>query len=310
MKKYKVAIAGYGIVGKKRHEFINKNPHLEVVAISDKNDAQLKDVKGNFKLFYDIEMMFKEEFEILFVCLINNVASEATIRGLKKGCHVFCEKPPGMSVEEIEEVISIEKQNPSLKLKYGFNHRYHDSVEKALSIVNSKNELQAQLDNLVSEINSISCPPIELASPSMKLEQLFCTYQYISPIRLEYDESIYTFSVNYDSIPSGMSVSKSPGIINIMGTPFTDNKDLFSFDLKFTSDNCEKIKRIVLARSPNSPSIGLVSGSKQQSIQSGSQIEAIELLYGGSAQGLTFSDLPEGLTYSIDGNKSTKIKPQ
>lgn len=138
MKKYKVAIAGYGIVGKKRHEFINKNPHLEVVAISDKNEAQLKDVKGNFKLFNDIEMMFKEEFEILFVCLINNVAAETTIKGLKKGCHVFCEKPPGMSVEEIEEVISIEKQNPSLKLKYGFNHRYHDSVEKALSIVNSK----------------------------------------------------------------------------------------------------------------------------------------------------------------------------
>ena len=79
MKKYKVAIAGYGIVGKKRHEFINKNPHLEVVAISDKNDAQLKDVKGNFNLFYDIEMMFKEEFEILFVCLINNVAAETTI---------------------------------------------------------------------------------------------------------------------------------------------------------------------------------------------------------------------------------------
>ena len=37
MKKLKVAIAGYGIVGKKRHLYINENPNLEIVAISDNN---------------------------------------------------------------------------------------------------------------------------------------------------------------------------------------------------------------------------------------------------------------------------------
>ena len=74
--------------------------------------------------------MLELNFDILFVCLVNNVAADATIKGLKKGCHVFCEKPPGMNVKEIEEVIAVEKQHPDLKLKYGFNHRYHDSVEK------------------------------------------------------------------------------------------------------------------------------------------------------------------------------------
>ena len=29
---------------------------------------------------------------------------------LKKGLHVFCEKPPGMNVEEIKEVIKITKK--------------------------------------------------------------------------------------------------------------------------------------------------------------------------------------------------------
>ena len=178
-----------------------------------------------------------------------------------------------------------------------------DLYDEFLSIVNSRNELQAQLDNLVNDINSISCPPIEVTSATMKFEQLFCTYEYIDPIRLEYDETIYTFSVNYDSIPAGISVNKSPGIIDITGTPFSEIKDLFSFDIKFTSDNCEEIKRIVLARSPNSPSISLVTGSRLQAIESGNQIEAIEFMYGGSALGLAFSDLPEGLAYSIDGNK-------
>ncbi|EMP07306.1 oxidoreductase family, C-terminal alpha/beta domain protein, partial [Leptospira interrogans serovar Pyrogenes str. 200701872] len=54
-----------------------------------------------------------------------------------KGLHVFCEKPPGRNVQEISEVREVERQFPSLKLKYGFNHRYHDSIREALKIVAS-----------------------------------------------------------------------------------------------------------------------------------------------------------------------------
>ena len=137
MKKYKVAIAGYGVVGKKRHFYLNKNSYVEVVAISDNNVDQLKSISNNINVYTDINELFGQNFDILFVCLVNNVAAETTIRGLKKGCHV-CEKPPGMSVNEIKRVIKYEKNNPKLKLKYGFNHRYHESIEKALSIVKSK----------------------------------------------------------------------------------------------------------------------------------------------------------------------------
>ena len=86
------------------------------------------------------------------------------------------------------------------------------------------------------------------------------------------------------------------------GFVFSDLKDLIAFDLKFESDRCEKIERIVLARSPNSPSIE-VSGDLNRSEVAGNQIQPIEISYGGSAEGLTFSELPEGLTYSIEGNR-------
>ena len=179
----------------------------------------------------------------------------------------------------------------------------NDLYDTYLSILNSKNELQAQLDNLVNEINSISCPPIELDSLSMKSEQLFCTFEQIDPIRFDYDDSAYNFSFIQDSIPNGISIIKTPGNILITGTPYSDQKDLFSFDLKFTNNQCEEVKRITLARNPNSPKITLVSGSNTQSIVAGNQIQAIEYSFSGSAQGLTFLDLPEGLSYSIDGNK-------
>ena len=172
--------------------------------------------------------------------------------------------------------------------------------DEFLSIVNSRNELQAQLDNLVNEINTISCPLIELSSSDMANEQMFCTGQRISPVKLVYDEAIYSLSFIQDSIPSGISVVNVNGTVTVDGFVFSSIKDLYVFDLKFESDQCEKIERIVLARSPNSPTIE-VSGDLNRSEITGNQIQPIEISYGGSAEGLTFSGLPEGLTYSISG---------
>ena len=36
---------------------------------------------------------------------------------------------------QMREVINIQKQYPHLKLKYGFNHRYHESVQEAYRII-------------------------------------------------------------------------------------------------------------------------------------------------------------------------------
>ena len=182
------------------------------------------------------------------------------------------------------------------------NNQLYDDYS---GLLNSKNELQAQLDNLISEINTISCPPIEHSNSDMKSEQLFCTFEIIDPIKFDFDDEIYTLSFIQDSIPQGVSIIKTPGNVFVYGTPYSVEKDLFSFDLKFTSDTCEEVRTITLARSPNSPTITYISGSLIQSIAAGTQIDPVEYKYGGSAEGLTFSNLPDGLTYTNDGNKYT-----
>lgn len=40
-------------------------------------------------------------------------------------------------MSDIAGVIAVEKQNPQCRLMYGFNHRYHDSVQDALKIIRS-----------------------------------------------------------------------------------------------------------------------------------------------------------------------------
>jgi predicted dehydrogenase len=137
MKKFKVGIAGYGIVGRRRHIYIDQHPNLKVVAVCDQNFTESNYSQNGIEYFSNTQELLSTDLDILFVCLTNNIAAAVTISGLKKGLHVFCEKPPGMSVKDIENVIIVEKANPNLKLKYGFNHRYHDSIKKALQIVKS-----------------------------------------------------------------------------------------------------------------------------------------------------------------------------
>ena len=139
MHKLKVAIAGFGIVGKRRFQYINEHPSLEVTAICEQHPLKKNLEYSGINCYVNYkELLDKENLDIIFVCLTNNIAAEVTINSLKKGLHVFCEKPPGMNVQEIEEVIKIEKSFPKLKLKYGFNHRYHHSVQKALDLIKSE----------------------------------------------------------------------------------------------------------------------------------------------------------------------------
>jgi len=137
-KKLNVGIAGYGVVGKRRHKFIDQHPALRTIAICDANSSELKQANDGIRCYQNYRQLLKEPIDILFVSLPNYLAADATIAGLQQGCHVFCEKPPGRTVADVERVIKTEKNHPGILLKYGFNHRYHDSVREALKIIKSK----------------------------------------------------------------------------------------------------------------------------------------------------------------------------
>jgi predicted dehydrogenase len=136
-KKLRVGIAGYGMVGQRRRQFIDQHPGLQTAAVSDQKFGSTGTLPDGVRFFPDYRMLVEEPLDILFVSLPNYLAAEATIAGLERGLHVFCEKPPGRDVSDIKRVIEVERRHTGLKLKYGFNHRYHDSVREALRIIRS-----------------------------------------------------------------------------------------------------------------------------------------------------------------------------
>ena len=138
-KKLKVGIAGYGVVGRRRAKHIKDRKDMEIVGVCDRlfknSHESLVDGIPSFSNYRD--MFASTSLDVVFVCVTNDIAPEITISALNNGSHVFCEKPPGRNVDDIESVRVIEAQHPNLKLMYGFNHRYHDSVQDALKIVDS-----------------------------------------------------------------------------------------------------------------------------------------------------------------------------
>lgn len=137
MEKLRVGIAGYGVVGKRRRSCVERNPRMQVVAVCDRTFTDSGVMDDGIRYFPDYKSLLQVELDVLIVCLTNEIAPEVTIAGLEKELHVFCEKPPGRDVSDIERVIAVASRHPNLKLMYGFNHRYHESVQDALRLIRS-----------------------------------------------------------------------------------------------------------------------------------------------------------------------------
>lgn len=132
--KINIGIAGYGKIGKLRASLLEKNEHVKVVALFDLE--KIINVPKKIKLVKSFEELLKQDIDAVFICAFNNVLADFTTAALKAGKHVFCEKPPARTTKELKAVIKTERSS-SLILKYGFNHRYHYSVQEAKKIIDS-----------------------------------------------------------------------------------------------------------------------------------------------------------------------------
>jgi len=135
-KKIKVGIIGFGKVGKIRKRAIEANPDLSLECICDSVPSKQDDTI-NYKFFKNYKDLLKLDIDAVFVCTPNKFTPEIVVTALNNKKHVFCEKPPGRNLDDVYNILEAEKKNSELKLKFGFNHRYHDNVLEAKSIIDS-----------------------------------------------------------------------------------------------------------------------------------------------------------------------------
>lgn len=131
----KVGIMGFGKMGKIRAEAVKNNGNGKVMYIYDP-DLSL-DINNYNIARAESEIINDPGIDAVFICTPNYLNKQLTIQSLKAGKHVFCEKPPAFTADDVEEIREIESASGK-KLMYGFNHRHHASIAYMKELIESQ----------------------------------------------------------------------------------------------------------------------------------------------------------------------------
>ena len=136
MHSLNFAIIGFGKMGSIRYEALKHIQNCNVSWICElKKDCVFP---KNIKVTHSLNDILEDKaVDAIVVCTSNNALKDTVIRGLSHNKHVFCEKPPGRNLTELEEMMNAELENPRLKLMFGFNHRHHESILYVKKLIDS-----------------------------------------------------------------------------------------------------------------------------------------------------------------------------
>jgi predicted dehydrogenase len=129
----RIGIVGLGKMGGIRAATVRQHDDTVLVSGSDPNPP----TRGfeDLQILPDYQAVIASGVDAVFVCTPNRFIPEVVIAALDAGKHVFCEKPPGRSLADVERIMEAERRHPGQVLKVGFNHRYHYGIMEAKKLV-------------------------------------------------------------------------------------------------------------------------------------------------------------------------------
>jgi predicted dehydrogenase len=132
------AIIGCGLIGKKRLAALPDGSKLVVACDTnlERATALVELVKMGKAVSDFKEAVAGPQVDAVIVATINSTLAEISATAIRAGKHVIVEKPAGISVKQIDELIALEKKH-GVCVRVGFNHRFHPAFIKAWEIFES-----------------------------------------------------------------------------------------------------------------------------------------------------------------------------
>jgi 1,5-anhydro-D-fructose reductase (1,5-anhydro-D-mannitol-forming) len=127
-----VGIIGFGKMGQIRFQALRASAGAEVTTIFD--EVARDRIDGITYVDCVEELINDASLSAVVICTPNCHNKPLTLACLEAGKHVFCEKPPAFTAEDVREIRSAELRSGKC-LMYGFNHRHHESIRKMKQIV-------------------------------------------------------------------------------------------------------------------------------------------------------------------------------
>lgn len=134
-KKIRTAIIGMGKMGVTRYQAMKRHGGFQIVALCDTDS---KNMEGYREAKYQNwkECIDACEPEAVVVCTFNRTIPEVVCYAMRGGMAVFSEKPPGRTLEDAMKMQKTQQETGAV-LKFGFNHRSHNSVIEAKALIES-----------------------------------------------------------------------------------------------------------------------------------------------------------------------------
>lgn len=134
-KKIKVGLIGTGSISQSVHiPAYKKHPDAEIVAICDINLDTLKKVGDDLEIpeklrfeKYD-DLLKLKEIDMVDVCTPNYVHMDPTIKGLKAGKHVMCEKPIALDAKQGQKMVDAATESGK-KLMIAYCWRWNSGAQ-------------------------------------------------------------------------------------------------------------------------------------------------------------------------------------
>ncbi|HTV76262.1 MAG TPA: Gfo/Idh/MocA family oxidoreductase, partial [Candidatus Baltobacteraceae bacterium] len=132
------AIVGCGLIGKKRLAGLPAGSKLAVACDTNLSRAEdLVKLAGTGRPISDFKIAIADpQVDAVVVATINSKLAKISAAAIRAGKHVIVEKPAGVSVKQIDELIALANKN-KVCVHVGFNHRYHPAFQKAREIFES-----------------------------------------------------------------------------------------------------------------------------------------------------------------------------
>jgi len=145
LDKIKVGFIGAGVFANAMHyPSLAELEDVELVAICDLDEERLSATAQKFQIretFTDYkEMLSKVKLDAVYVVMGPKLIKPIALDCLSRGLHLFVEKPPGISLEEAEEMAEIASRN-SCTTMVGFNRRFTPVVREARRIVGENGKI-------------------------------------------------------------------------------------------------------------------------------------------------------------------------
>lgn len=115
--------------------------YCEVVAIGSRSleKAQRAAAQLGIPLSFGSyeELLARDDIDAVYIPLPNHLHVPWSIRALRAGKHVLCEKPIALSAAEAKELLIEAQQHPLLKIMEAFMYRFHPQWQRAKQLVES-----------------------------------------------------------------------------------------------------------------------------------------------------------------------------